>query len=187
MIFKWLALSISSLCKPLQTVFQYIHGKHIIYQYDLRYFLTFEERNVPNPTHRNSVVMKFLTRHKTAGLIVLVGGQKLASMGSGIEVGKNGKIEGETRHVGNAGKGTVDIILHTDGGQNLGGIRDQGVVKKFFEVPVVKGFIFASFDLFRNIATTSNFKPTSPGITRHRDQCLNAKCKVCFFQLTLYD
>ena len=79
-------------------------------------------KDAPNSTHRNSVVMKFPTTHKTAGLIVLVCSQEMASKGSGFEVGRNGKVERETRYVGNTGKGTVDIILHTDGGQNLGGI-----------------------------------------------------------------
>ena len=114
-------------------------------------------KDAPNSTHRNSVVMKFPTTHKTAGLIVLVCSQEMTSTGSGFEVRKNGKVEGETRYVGNTGKGTGDIILHTDGGQNLGGLHDQRVVKKFLEVPVVKVFIFASFDLFRNISENIQF------------------------------
>ena len=63
-----------------------------------------------------------------------------------VDISNQGKIEGETSHIGETFEGTDDVIRNMQGVQNLGNI--QRVTNKFFEVPVVQVLIFASLELF---------------------------------------
>ena len=76
-----------------------------------------------NSTYRDSIVMEFLTRYKSAGVIVLVCSQQMANMIVGIDGRLNSNIEWKTRQGGDTPKGTVEKILNVDGGQNLGDIQ----------------------------------------------------------------
>ena len=46
-----------------------------------------------NSTYHNSIAMEFLTRHKVAGVIVLVCNQQMANMIVGIDGRHNSNIE----------------------------------------------------------------------------------------------
>ena len=70
-------------------------------------------------TYPNSVVMKFLTGHKTARDVVLVCSQKMTNMTPGVFARQNGKIKGETRDVGETFHYTIEIIHNFDGSHHL--------------------------------------------------------------------
>ena len=56
-----------------------------------------------------------------------------------------GKIEGEAPNVIKTFEGTVDVIVHQEGSQNLGNI--QLVIEKLFKVSILKSFVSALFEL----------------------------------------
>ena len=70
-------------------------------------------------TYRYGIVMVFLTRNKMIEVPILVRWKKLASVLLGVDVLYCGEIEGETRHYLKTGKGTLDVIRHADGEQNM--------------------------------------------------------------------
>ena len=57
----------------------------------------------------------------------------------------DGKIEGEAPNVSKTFEGTIGVIFHQQGSQNLGNI--QLVVKKLFKVSILQNFVSALFEL----------------------------------------
>ena len=70
-------------------------------------------------TYRYGVVMKLLTQSKIIEVPILVCWKKLASILLGVGVLYSGEIEGETQHILKTGKGTLGVLRHADGGQNM--------------------------------------------------------------------
>ena len=56
-----------------------------------------------------------------------------------------GKIEGEAPNLIKTFKGTIGVIFHQKGSQNLGNI--QLVVEKLFKVSILQNFVSALFEL----------------------------------------
>ena len=63
--------------------------------------------------------MELLTQNKMIEVPILVCWKKLASILLGADVSYSGEIEGETQHILKTGKGTLDVLRHADGGQNV--------------------------------------------------------------------
>ena len=63
--------------------------------------------------------MEFLTQSKMIEVPVLVCWKKLASILVGVDVLHRGDVERETQDILKTGKGTLDVIRHADGGQNM--------------------------------------------------------------------
>ena len=60
----------------------------------------------------------------------------------------DGKIEGEAPNVSKTFEGTIGVIFHQKGSQNLGNI--QLVVKKLFKVSILQNFVSALIELKLN-------------------------------------
>ena len=77
-----------------------------------------------------------------------------------------GKIEGEAPNVIKTFEGTIGVIFHQEGSQNLG--NNQLVVEKLFKVSILQNFVSALFELRLKGKKKENGRWT---IQLHHHQC----------------